>query len=61
MLVRTGTPLPEGKFEHVLGPVGDLDVYRNNSFAPRAWWAPGDADLANLELPEHPIGAQVTR
>jgi hypothetical protein len=61
VLVRAGTPLPEGKFERVLGPMGDLEVYRNNSFAPRAWWAPHDADLANLEMPEQPVGAQVTR
>ena len=45
VLVRSGTPLPEGKFERVLGPVGELEVYRNNDFAPRAWWAPGNADL----------------
>ena len=61
VLVRTGTPLPEGKFERVLGPVGDLEVYRNNDFAPRAWWAPGDTDLANLALPDQPGGAQITR
>ncbi|MFN8468014.1 MAG: YfhO family protein [Caldilineaceae bacterium] len=60
VLVRTGTPLPEGKFERVFGPIGDLEVYRNNDFAPRAWWAPGDADLANLEPPQQPGGAQVT-
>ena len=61
VLVRTGTPLPEGKFERVFGPVGELEVYRNNDFAPRAWWAAGDADLANLEPPHQPGGAQVTR
>jgi hypothetical protein len=61
VLVRTGTPLPEGKFERVLGPVGDLELYRNHDFAPRAWWAPGDADLANLTLPDEPAGAQITR
>ena len=52
--------MPEGKFERVLGPVGELEVYRNNDFAPRAWWAPGNADLGNLELPDQPRGAQVT-
>ncbi len=61
VLVRTGAPLPEGKFERVLGPVDDLEVYRNNNFAPCAWWAPRTADLANLELPPQPGGAQVTR
>jgi hypothetical protein len=61
VLVRAGTPLPAGKFERVLGPVGELEVYRNLDFAPRAWWAPGNADLANLELPDQPGGAQITR
>jgi hypothetical protein len=61
VLVRTGTPLPEGKFERVFGPVGELEVYRNRDFAPRAWWAPAEADLANLELPAAPQAAQVTR
>lgn len=61
VLVRTGTPLPEGKFERVFGPVGELEVYRNREFAPRAWWAPADADLADLELPENLHAAQITR
>lgn len=61
VLVRTGTPLPEGKFERVLGPVGELEVYRNNDFAPRAWWAAGDTDLANLALGDQPGGANITR
>ncbi len=61
VLVRTGTPLPEGKFERVLGPVGELELYRNRDFAPRAWWAPADANLAALELPDQPVAAQVTR
>jgi hypothetical protein len=60
VLVRAGTPLPEGKFERVLGPVGELEVYRNRDFAPRAWWVPDDADLTHLELPDQPGGAQVT-
>jgi hypothetical protein len=61
VLVRTGTPLPDGKFERAFGPVGELEVYRNRDFAPRAWWAPADANLANLELPAAPQAAQVTR
>ena len=61
VFVHTGTPLPEGKFEHAFGPIGDLEVYRNNDFAPRAWWAPGDADLANLGCQISRLGAQITR
>jgi hypothetical protein len=60
VIVRAGTPLPEGKFERVLGPVGELEVYENRDFAPRAWWAPADADLANLQLPDEPLAARVT-
>ena len=37
VIVRDGTPLPEGKFELVLDAPGDLAVYRNNNFIPRAW------------------------
>jgi hypothetical protein len=61
VLVREGTPLPEGKFEQVLGPRGELEVYRNLDFAPRAWWAPAAADLNNLDLPDRPLAADVTR
>jgi hypothetical protein len=60
VLVREGTPLPEGKFERVLGPIGELDVYRNLDFAPRAWWSPAAVDLNNLELPDQPLAAEVT-
>lgn len=59
VLVREGTPLPEGKFERVLGPVDGLEVHRNLSFVPRAWVAPADANLSNLEPPAQPSGAQV--
>jgi hypothetical protein len=37
VIVRDGTPLPEEKFELALDAPGDLAVYRNNSFMPRAW------------------------
>jgi hypothetical protein len=61
VLVRTGTPLPTDKFERVFGPVGELEVYRNRDFAPRAWWAPADTDLADVALPQNLTPAQVTR
>ena len=48
VLVRDGTPLPEGKFELAFDAPGELAVYRNLHFLPRAWLAaPGD-DLENL-------------
>jgi hypothetical protein len=37
VLVRDGTPLPEGKFELALDAPGELSVYRNLAFWPRAW------------------------
>jgi hypothetical protein len=37
VLVREGTPLPEGKFELAFGPEAGLSVYRNQNFMPRAW------------------------
>jgi hypothetical protein len=37
VIVRDGTPLPEGKFELALDVEGDLSVYRNRDFMPRAW------------------------
>jgi hypothetical protein len=37
VLVRDGTPLPEGKFELVLDAAGELSVYRNVDALPRAW------------------------
>jgi hypothetical protein len=48
VLVRDGTPLPEGKFELAFDAPNELSVYRNLNFLPRAWLAaPGD-DLENL-------------
>ena len=58
VLVRAGTPLPEGKYVRVLGPVGELEVYENQDFIPRAWWAPADADLTNLEPPAEPLAVR---
>lgn len=37
VLVRDGTPLPEGKFEVALDAPGPLALYRNTSGMPRAW------------------------
>jgi hypothetical protein len=37
VLVRDGTPLPEGKFEPAFDAPGELSVYRNLDFVPRAW------------------------
>lgn len=37
VIVRDGTPLPEGKFELAFDAPGELAVYRNQDFWPRAW------------------------
>ncbi len=37
VLVRDGTPLPEGKFELALDAAGPLALYRNRTAYPRAW------------------------
>lgn len=37
VLVRDGTPLPEGKFELALDAPGPLALYRNLTVFPRAW------------------------
>lgn len=37
VIVRDGTPLPEGKFELAYDAEGELSVYRNLDFMPRAW------------------------
>lgn len=37
VIVRDGTPLPDGKFDLALDAPGDLAVYRNLDFWPRAW------------------------
>lgn len=39
VIVRDGTPLPEGKFEAAFDAPGELAVYRNLDFWPRAWLA----------------------
>ncbi len=37
LIVRDGTPLPEGKFALVFDAPGELAVYRNAEALPRAW------------------------
>lgn len=59
VLVHEGTPLPDGKFEKVLGPVQGVEVYRNTNFLPRAWVAPAAANLDDMLPPPTPITAQV--
>jgi hypothetical protein len=60
VLVAEGVPLPAGAFERVLGPVQGLELHRNLTYAPRAWYAPADADLADIALPDAPLAAAVT-
>ena len=55
VLVRDGTPLPDGKFEPAFDAPGDLAVFRNVDAMPRAWLVnqvdlvpPGTFDAANL-------------
>lgn len=37
VIVRDGTPLPEGKFELAYDDERELAIYRNRNFFPRAW------------------------
>jgi len=60
VLVKEGTPLPEGKFVKVFGPVQGVEVYENQAFLPRAWVAPADVDLANLAPPAPVAAVQVS-
>ncbi len=48
VIVRDGTPLPDGKFELALDAPGELAVYRNKNFLARAWLADGKGDLTAL-------------
>jgi len=59
VLVKEGTPLPEGKFTKAFGPVQGIEVYANRDFLPRTWLAPADADLTNLQPPDVVTPAQV--
>ena len=67
VLVRDGTPLPEGKFELALDAPGDLSLYRNNAVMPRAWLVhdvvtlpPGTFDEVSLDalFEEHGLDPQ---
>lgn len=60
VLVKEGTPLPEGKFVKVLGPVQGIDLYANQDFLPRAWFAPATADLGDLQPPDEVVAADVS-
>lgn len=51
VLVKEGTPLPDGKFVRVFGPAQGIDVYENRDFLPRAWVAPAEVELGNLTPP----------
>ncbi|HHW84640.1 MAG TPA: YfhO family protein [Chloroflexi bacterium] len=59
VLVKEGSPLPEGKFVKVFGPTQGIEVYQNQDFLPRAWFAPAEADLTNLQPPAVVTSAQV--
>lgn len=37
VIVKDGTPLPEGKFELAFDAPGELSIYRNHTPLPRAW------------------------
>ncbi len=60
VLVKEGTPLPDGKFVKAFGPAQGVEVYENQDFLPRAWLASADADLSNLPIPAAVTAAQVT-
>jgi len=61
VIVRDGTPLPEGKFALALDAPGELAVYQNQDFLARAWLADGQADINALTpLPEAQAAAITT-
>jgi len=59
VLVKEGTPLPQGKFERVFGPVNGIEIYENSAFVPRAWLAPTGVDLTALDAPATVTAATV--
>jgi hypothetical protein len=67
VIVRDGTPLPEGKFELAFDDVGELALYRNRNFIPRVWVVhearlASDVEnaLAQLQAPEfEPLAAVI--
>lgn len=66
VIVRDGTPLPEGKFTLALDAPGDLAVYRNTTALPRAWLvheatlaADNEAALAATQAEEFDPAQQV--
>ncbi len=61
VIVRDGTPLPEGKFALALDAPGELAVYQNRDFLARAWLADGQGDINTLTpLPEEQAAAITT-
>jgi len=48
LLVKDGTPLPEGKFELALDAPGTLALYRNLTPLPRAWLVHEIQPVSNL-------------
>ncbi len=59
VLVKEGAPLPAEKFVKVFGPAQGIEVYENQDFLPRAWFAPADANLSNLQPPAVVTPAQI--
>lgn len=49
VLVRDGTPLPAGKFELAFDAPGELAVYRNQDWLPRAWLVHSAATAADAD------------
>ena len=49
VLARDGTPLPLQKFELAFDAPGDLSVYRNTEFKPRAWLVHDVVHMPDLE------------
>ena len=62
VIVQDGVPLPEAadgrtKFELALDAPGELAVYRNVGFMPRAWWVPGVRSVTNTSSARSTIRA----
>ncbi|NJN36512.1 MAG: YfhO family protein [Nitrospiraceae bacterium] len=60
VIVRDGTPLPEGKFVLAFDAPGELAVYRNQDFLPRAWLAEDTGTLDQLTPAPNAPAAQIT-
>lgn len=60
VIVKDGTPLPEGKFALAFDAPGELSVYGNQGFLPRAWLAEGQGTLDQLAPLANAPAATVT-